>query len=212
MPVRFRTRQAGPRRLGGLLHTSEGTEKKDGMMLVPLTNQLGYNLSFPLSPLPGHPQAHLWIGKELGRKVPNAWGLHDMLGNVSEWVQDRYGLYSGGSVTDSTGSGSGTRRVHRGGGWSSNAKQSQASDRDLGLAAVPAAWACDCLGSGSSSGPPLRCPNNFLCRGLCPRDMGRVREELTRSLRMVARIPALAAEVRRADEPAQSSSAPPSSS
>ena len=34
------------------------------MMLVSLTNQLGYNLSFPLSPLPGHLQAHLWIGKE----------------------------------------------------------------------------------------------------------------------------------------------------
>ena len=64
MPVRFRTRQAGPRRPGGLLHTSEGTEKQDGMMLVSLTNQLVYNLSFPLSPLPGHLQAHLWIGKE----------------------------------------------------------------------------------------------------------------------------------------------------
>ena len=52
MPVRFRARQAGPRGAGGLLHTSEGTEKRDGMMMVSLTNQLGYNPSFSLSTLP----------------------------------------------------------------------------------------------------------------------------------------------------------------
>ena len=58
----------------------------------------------------GHPHP-------VGQKVPNAWGLHDMLGNVEEWVGDRYGDYPGGSVTDPRGLGSGSSRAVRGGAW-----------------------------------------------------------------------------------------------
>ena len=65
----------------------------------------------------------------VGQKAPNAWGLHDMLGNVNEWVQDWYGDYPGGAVTDPGGPGSGSYRVVRGGSWFSFARSCRAPYR-----------------------------------------------------------------------------------
>jgi formylglycine-generating enzyme required for sulfatase activity len=55
----------------------------------------------------------------VGGKAANALGLHDMSGNVYEWVNDWYGstYYSVSPSTNPLGPVSGTNRVCRGGSW-----------------------------------------------------------------------------------------------
>ncbi len=57
------------------------------------------------------------------------FGVHDMIGNVWEWVQDRYGRYSSDFVKDPSGPTSGPYRIMRGGSWDNNPGLCRASTR-----------------------------------------------------------------------------------
>ena len=64
----------------------------------------------------------------VGMKVPNSFGLYDMLGNVSEWCQNWDESFSTESVTDPWGPAEGTYRRCHGGSCHSLAKDIRAAD------------------------------------------------------------------------------------
>jgi formylglycine-generating enzyme required for sulfatase activity/predicted Ser/Thr protein kinase len=64
----------------------------------------------------------------VGMKKANAWGLHDMSGNVWEWCRDWYDEKLSGGV-DPAGAKSGPYRVYRGGSWYFNAYSCRVADR-----------------------------------------------------------------------------------
>jgi formylglycine-generating enzyme required for sulfatase activity len=77
----------------------------------------------------------------VGSYPPNAWKLHDMLGNASQWCLDWFGKHAAKPQTDPWGPTAGEARVLRGGWFRSRGEETTCGSR-IGMrpdAAVP--WA-----------------------------------------------------------------------
>ena len=74
--------------------------------------------------LPNHPQ-------EVSSYAPNGYGIYDMAGNISEWVNDLYSAtyYSTSPVNDPPGPVTGFARGYRGGSWFEAASLLRTADR-----------------------------------------------------------------------------------
>ncbi len=79
---------------------------------------------------------------EVGTLTPNPWKLNNIHGNVSEWCQDWYGLYSSDHTTNPQGPSSGSERVMRGGHWQAEATGCRSAKRGR----FPPNMASDVLG------------------------------------------------------------------
>ena len=75
--------------------------------------------------LNGNYMAHVKVGSYL----PNAWGLYDMHGNVSEAILDWDGSYNGGPEVDPVGCTTRTSHKNRGGSWCHPAYGCRSADR-----------------------------------------------------------------------------------
>jgi len=77
------------------------------------------------APLPRLDQQACYAGNSgqqtdvVGKRRPNAWGLHDLRGNVAEWCHDAYqaDYYASSPARDPRGPEAGDQRVMRGGAW-----------------------------------------------------------------------------------------------
>ncbi len=91
------------------------------------TEQVNYDGNYPYGS--GRKGKYRKETTPVGSFPANAWGLHDMHGNVWEWCNDWFGPYPKSDIKDPQGPESGDARVLRGGSWSNGAKYCRAAYR-----------------------------------------------------------------------------------
>ena len=125
----------------------------------------------------------------VGKKVPNAWGLYDMHGNVAEWCNDFYAedYYQQSPDKNPTGPTEGEKNVLRGGHWAASATACQSAHR---MSEEPgfsdACFSRDAIGFRCVRKAPAdrRRPTIAATReSRCPADAGNMRRSSRRSLR-----------------------------
>jgi formylglycine-generating enzyme required for sulfatase activity len=97
----------------------------------------------------------------VGQKQPNAWGLHDLHGNVAEWCQDVFdrGYYQVSPRDSPLGpEGGGPERSVRGGSWQSEAERCRSAARAGDRSVLDTCHANDTLGFRCVRKAPLVAP------------------------------------------------------
>src|SRR5690606_24851906 len=110
-------------------------------------NRAGSTESYSCGSEPACLEDYAWINvsggtRDVGTKYPNEFGLYDMSGNVWEWVEDTYGYYTNGSMTDPIspypifyyGSPPQQQKIIRGGSWLNVPAEGRAARRYYTLA------------------------------------------------------------------------------
>jgi formylglycine-generating enzyme required for sulfatase activity len=95
-------------------------------------------------PLGGFKKGREYLDRtcKVGSYAANAFGLHDMHGNVCEWVADWYDkdYYANSPKKDPKGPDKGTERVTRGGNWLDDGRRSRSATRVKDEPAYRRAW------------------------------------------------------------------------
>ena len=134
------------------------------------TDQANYDGNYPYVDSPKGKYREETVA--CGSLPPNAWGLHEMHGNVWEWCSDWYGDYASEPQTDPIGPESGSYRVVRGGSWVYFARHVRSAVRNWygpGLRFDNLGFRC-CLSSASPAEPQPSPPNGVSATSAPPRD------------------------------------------